>query len=340
MSISVVVVTWNGLHLLRPCVAALRQQTLEHDLVVVDNGSSDGTAQWVRAALPSARLVSLPANLGFAGGNNAGLRAASGDLLVLLNNDTVAPPSFLEELVRPFEGTSRLGAAGGVLTFAHRPELVASAGIAVGRDGVHRDARALTALSTLPDTPEEIFGGSGGAICLRRAALLDVGLFEDGFFNYLEDADLAWRLRLRGWHCVLAPRATVRHIYSATSGYSSPTKQHALARNRWRVLVRCFPAPLLRSCARSILRYDLLAVLYGAVSGKTGIVKGRIAALREMPRLVRQRRVIQQRRTAGIAGLARWIEPAPPAAQVLLAGRELDRVLRDRQPAGATGNSS
>src|SRR5688500_11708356 len=101
MDISVVVVTWNGLHLLRPCVEALRKQTVPHELVVVDNGSRDGTARWVRDELPDSRLVVLDHNLGFAGGNNVGLRAARGDLLVLINNDTIPPPSFLEHITEP-----------------------------------------------------------------------------------------------------------------------------------------------------------------------------------------------------------------------------------------------
>ncbi len=217
-NISVVVVTWNGLHLLQPCVAALQAQTVAHELVIVDNGSADGTAAWVGEALPGATLVALPTNLGFAGGNNAGIRVAGGELIVLINNDTLPDPDFLAELIAPHLAHRRLGATAGVLTFAHQPHLVASAGIAVGRDGVHRDLWATWPVTDLPAGPVPIFGASGGAACYRRAALDDVGLLDEQFFAYLEDADLAWRLRLRGWETWLAPRARIRHIYSATSG--------------------------------------------------------------------------------------------------------------------------
>src|SRR5687768_18444597 len=142
MSVSVVVVTWNGLHLLRPCLAALESQTLPHELVVVDNGSTDGTSAWVRQTFPSARLLVLPRNLGFAGGNNAGLRVAAGELLVLVNNDTLPPPDFLDKLTKPLQDHPDVGSSAGVLTFEHRPNIVASAGIVPGRDGVHRDSRA------------------------------------------------------------------------------------------------------------------------------------------------------------------------------------------------------
>lgn len=331
MNISVVVVTWNGMHLLRPCLDALAEQTVPYELVVVDNGSDDRTVPWIKRHHPAARLVTLHANLGFAGGNNAGLRAARGDLLVLLNNDTAPPPTFLAEITCPFAQSASVGAVAGVLTFAHRPELVASAGIVVGRDGVHRDARALTRVADLPIASEEIFGASGGAVCFQRAALADVGLFEDRFFNYLEDADLAWRLRLRDWSCWLAPRAVLPHIYSATSGHNSPAKQRRLALNRWRVIIRCFPGALLWSNALPILRYDLLATLYGLATGNSPILSGRLQALRELAQLRRERKRILRFRTAEVHSLKRWIEPAPSARAVLREARRLDQVLRDRK---------
>ena len=328
--ISVVVVSWNGLDLLRPCVDALRAQTLPHELVIVDNGSSDGTAAWVHAAVPEARFISLPHNLGFAGGNNAGLRAATGDTLVLINNDTVPPPHFLAEITEPLETWRSAGAVAGVLTFAHRPDLVASAGIVPARDGVHRDARMLDPVATLPREPQEIFGASGGAMCLRRSALEDVGLFEARFFNYLEDADLAWRLRLRGWSAVLAPQALVPHVYSATSGHFSPFKQRLLALNRWRVLLRNVPTLLLRRCAVSILRYELLAVAYGIASGNLAVVAGRVDALRELRLLLRERREIARTASVSSEDFIPWLEAPPGSLSIWRERRALAEVLRSR----------
>ena len=329
--VSVVVVTWNGLHLLRPCAEALGDQTLPHQLVVVDNGSTDGTVEWVRSTLPNATLVMLPRNLGFAGGNNAGLRAAAGDLLVLVNNDTLPPPHFLTEITGPMGAAPDIGATGGVLTFAHRPDLIASAGIVVGHDGVHRDDRMLAPVRSLPNHAAEIFGATGGAVCLRREALQDVGFFAERFFNYLEDADLAWRLRLRGWRCLLAPGAQVPHVYSATSGHHSPGKQRLLALNRWRVLIRCFPSPLWRRCAPLIARYDLLALGYGLLTRNLPILHGRLQALRELPLLRRERRALAARATVAPETLEQWLQPAQSIGQVMHEARNLDRVLKDRR---------
>lgn len=307
MKISVVVVTWNGLDLLRPCVQALVQQTVDHELVVVDNGSHDGTVAWLQTHAPHAHVVALPTNTGFAHGNNVGMRAASGDALVLINNDTLPTPNFLQQIVDPLAQDPQLGSVAGVLMFAHRPDVVAAAGIAVGRDGVHRDLWILRSVDQLPAVPTAIFGASGGAVCYRRASLREVGLFDEGYFAYLEDADLAWRLLLRGWNCVVAPGARVRHVYSATSGHQSPFKQRLLARNRWRVIVRCWPQTLLRAHWPAIVRYDLLAIAYAMLRRQPAVVAGRIAALRQLPALVLQRHYIQQQRTASAAEWERWL---------------------------------
>jgi GT2 family glycosyltransferase len=326
MNVSVIVVTWNGLHVLRPCVAALAEQTLPHELVVVDNGSDDGTDAWLREHAPHVKIVALDRNLGFAGGNNAGMRAASGDALVLLNNDTIPPPDFLHQLVAPLDDPE-VGSVAGVLTFAHQPDLVASAGIAVGRDALHRDLWALKPVDELPTEPIEIFGASGGAVCYRRAALEEAGLFDEGYFAYLEDADLAWRLRLHGWRCVLAPQARVRHVYSATSGQGSPFKQRLLARNRLRLIARCVPLRMLRAHWFAIARYDLLAIGYGVLSRQPAIITGRLEVLRELPDLLGQRRRMVVHRRAASAELDRWLGPPAGVREMLADQRTLAQVL-------------
>jgi GT2 family glycosyltransferase len=226
-----------------------------------------------------------------------------------------------------------VGSVAGVLVFAHRPDVVASAGIEFARDGVHRDARMLWPVAELPGSTEDIFGASGGAVCYSRAALADAGLFAEHFFNYLEDADLAWRLRLRGWRCLLAPDARVAHIYSATSGHFSSAKRRLLARNRWRVLVRCVPRSLLRSCLPGIAWYDLLAMAYGAVTGQFEIIVGRAQVVGELPKLLAERREIARRASTPPEELARWLVPAPTPRQVRQQARRLDRLLRERPSA-------
>lgn len=330
-SLSIIIVSWNGMRHLPRCVAALVPQLPPGaELVLVDNGSADGMPAWARAAHPQARVIALPTNLGFAGGVNAGLRAAKGDLLLLLNDDAFVELCFIEALTAPLHDDPRLGAVGAVLLFDHRPDLVASAGIRVRRDGLALDLWPGRALADLPAAPQPIFGASGGAALYRRALLNDVGPLEAGFFSYLEDADLAWRAQLRGWRVVVAPQARARHVYSATAGQGSPLKQRLLARNRLRTIIRCVPTPLLLRSLPAIVGYDLLAAGFGLLSRRPSMLAGRWAALRELPALLRQRRDIQARRTAGLAELAAWLEPVPPPWRTLAEQRRLDSILRER----------
>ncbi len=329
--LSVIIVTWNGLRYLSDCLAALAPQLPDAaEVIIVDNGSTDGTCAWLRLHYPKVTIVALHENAGFAGGTVAGLRVAHGDLLLLLNNDAFVEPGFVAALLDAMRICSDIGAAGGVLTFAHRPDLVASGGIRLRCDGVALDMWPGRAVSDLPVAPVAIAGPSGAAAIYRRAMLEDVGLMEPSFFAYLEDVDLALRGLLRGWKSVVVPTARARHVYSATSVQGSPFKQRLLGRNRLRVLVRCFPAPLLMRCLPTMLLYDMLAISYAVVGQQPAMIEGRIAALREVPRLLRERHEIQKRRTAPLIDIERWLEPWSVPWATLREQQRLDALLASR----------
>lgn len=275
------------------------------------------------------RVVELPENRGFAGGTNAGIRAARGELLLLCNDDALVEPGCVAALWHALRDHPAAGAAAGVLTFSRRPDIVASAGITQQRDGVATDLWPGRLVAALPIAPLEVFGASGGLALLRRDMIADVGLFAEQFFNYLEDVDLAWRARLRGWGCVLAPAARARHVYSASSGQGSPFKQRLLARNRLRVILRCWPAPLLRTHWPAIVRYDALAATYAALRRQPAIAAGRLEALAELPTLLVQRGVIQSRRSVPASDLAAWLTPSPSLLETLRRQRRLAQLLRD-----------
>lgn len=328
MMISVIIVTWNGLRFLNPCLRAVSAQLQpEDEIIVVDNGSTDGTADWLTHAWRAVRLVVLPSNLGFAGGVNVGLRVARGELLLLLNNDAFVEPGCVPALVETIRQNPQIGAAAGVLTFNHRPEIVASAGITARRDGVALDLWTGRAVHALPAMPQPVMGASGGLALYRRTMLNDIGLMAPEFFNYLEDVDLAWRAQLRGWTCLLAPNARARHIYSATGGQGSPLKQRLLGRNRWRAILRCFPTGVLRACLPHILAYDAMALAYAALTRKPAMIIGRLETLRDWSMLVQERRRIQARRIIPDDTFATWLEPPPPPWRTLRAAQRLDALL-------------
>ena len=150
------------------------------------------------------------------------------------------------------------------------------------------------------DTPaeeqtSEIFGPCGGAALYSRRMLDEIGLFDEDFFMYLEDVDLACRARLAGWNCLLAPQARVLHAHSATAGEGSPFKSYQLGRNKIWTLVKNFPQPLLNDHLAQIIAYDLMATGYGlSTRGDAALLRGRMAALQQLPKFLEKRRVIQQ----------------------------------------------
>jgi Predicted glycosyltransferases len=329
-ALTVVIPTWNGLRYLPDCLAALRSELSPHDrIIVVDNGSRDGTSAWLAEHAPDVELIRLAVNRGFAGGTNAGIRAAKTPLILLCNDDAFVEAGSIAALRRTLLADPALGIVGGVLTFAHRPDLVASAGINVSSDGLALDLWALRPVSELPSQPVPIFGASAGFALLRRTMLDQIGLFEESFFSYLEDVDLAWRIRLAGWEAQLVPEARARHIYSATSSQGSPFKQYLLARNRIRTLVRCLPSAFLADLPL-ILVYDLMALVYGLAKGQTAIAAGRLACLSELPALYRQRKAIQATRRASLAALRAWVTPASWPWELRRQAAELDAVLAAR----------
>ena len=208
----IVVVNYNGARLLPGLLAALAAQTRrDFRLILVDNGSADGSAQIVEqiaGGLPFAvQVVRNAANAGFGLASNQGLRRGDATWVAMLNNDTRPEPAWLEHLLDATDQEPRLGMVGSKLLRMRNPGQIDSAGIAVDWAGIAWDWRG----GDLDDTGErdlaEIFGPCGGAALYARAMLDEVGAFDGDFFAYLEDVDLAWRARLAGWRAYLQPQA-------------------------------------------------------------------------------------------------------------------------------------
>jgi GT2 family glycosyltransferase len=239
--VTVVVVTWQGAHLLGPCLDSLERQTLPHEVVVVDNASTDGTPG-VLAAYPAVRVVRNATNLGFAGGAHRGLEAARGEWVAFLNNDAVAEPGWLAALVTAGDADPRVAAVTSQLLLADtHPPRVNNAGVVV-LPTLYGADRAAGADPAEVARPAEVFGFSGGAALVRRSAAVAVGGFPTRFFLYYEDTDLSWRLRLAGWSIRYEPSAVVHHLHAASSDASSSLFAFHNERNRLLMLVRCAPA--------------------------------------------------------------------------------------------------
>jgi hypothetical protein len=240
-SVSVVVVTWQGADFLAACLDSLAAQTVQHELIVVDNASTDGTAD-VLAGYSAARVLRMGRNLGFAGGAEVGLRAACGEFVAFLNDDAVAEPDWLAALLRAIRADERVAAVTSLMLLeGSRPPVVNNAGVVLLRTLAGAD-RAAGADPREVQAPAEVFGFSGGAALLRRSAACAVGGFPSPFFLYYEDTDLSWRLRLSGWSIRYEPTAVVHHRHAASSDPSSRLFAFHNERNRLLMAARCAPA--------------------------------------------------------------------------------------------------
>jgi GT2 family glycosyltransferase len=332
MRVSVIIVTYNGRSLLGNCLAALEAQTrFPDESIVVDNGSTDDTIAYVSERFPWVTLIGSRENLGFAGGNNLGIRASSGEVVVLLNNDTIPCPGLIADLIAPLERDARIGSVAGTMLFSSEPQLVASAGIAVHQNGLALDHAIGARWDERPEE-QEVFGPCAGAAAYRRSALDAAGLFPDDYFMYHEDVDLAWRLRLAGWSSIAVRSAHVHHVYSASEGKNTSSKDFYLARNRVRYLVRCWPGVAWRYHWWRVALYEAGALVYGLATRNWRSLWGRVRGWMGLPRLIQQRRSIQFMNVADESGLVYWLQPSPGSRELLRIRREIRRLAANRPP--------
>jgi len=323
--VSAIVLNYNGLGFAPESVRSLLDQDLEGiEVLVVDNGSSDGSAdELARLFGDRIELVRSQRNLGFGGGNNLGIRRTRGRHVVLLNNDAVAAPSFVRELVAAAEGAPRIGmVAARVLDYARR-DVIDTVGHLLYPDGLNRGRGRLEQDRGQYDACRTALFPSGAAALYTRVMLDEIGLFDERFFLYGDDAELGLRGRLAGWSCALAPKAVAYHHYSRSTGAYSRLKAFYVERNRVLVLLRLFPLSLVVvSPLPTVVRLALAA--WGALSGRgaagrlareatplqmVGIVlRAWASALRAAPPLVRERwRSRALRRLSG-AGFRRLLD--------------------------------
>jgi N-acetylglucosaminyl-diphospho-decaprenol L-rhamnosyltransferase len=236
MRATVVIPTVNARGMLAETLEALARQTAEHDVVVVDNASTDGTPQMLADRFPHVRVVRLDANLGFGQAINHGVELVDADVVVLVNNDVVCPPDFLDRLLEPLSDP-RVGMVAGVLLQYDRPELVDTAGIELDTTLRSWDSLWNRPVAELAGAPQPA-GPCGGAAAYRTSVFREAGGFDDAFFAYWEDVDLALRIRLAGHGCVRATEARALHKHGQTLGAASPRQRELEAFGRGFVLAR------------------------------------------------------------------------------------------------------
>lgn len=309
VDISVIIVTWNGRQYLDACLAAVAaQEDVAAETIVVDNASTDGTAGYLRERYPWVRVVALPENRGFAGGNNAGVREARGRLVALLNNDTVPERGWLRALRRGIDARAGFVLAASRIVYMHDPAVIDSAG-----DGMLLWGGAFKRLHGGPAAAagesREVFGVCGAACLLPKAVYDELGGFDEDFFASHEDVDLSYRARLRGYRCRYVADAIVRHHGSATLGTISAFAVFQGQRNLEWVYVKNTPGLLLLRTLPGHLLYNAAAAVHFTRGGLLGtFVRAKLAAVAGLARMLRKRTDVQRTRRVGARAIAPHLE--------------------------------
>ncbi len=307
-----VVVNWNRCDLLRACLDSLaKQDRAGVEIVLVDNGSSDGSADMAECEFDAKlklKVIRSDVNLGFCAGNNRGIEASSGRLIALLNNDAVAAPNWVAELARVFESRRDIGMAASKILVYEDPTRIDKVGHLIYPDGQNRGRGSGQVDRGQFDRPAEVLWPDGCAAMYRREMLDEIGGFDEDFFAYADDAELGLRARIAGWSCLYVPTAVVRHHRGSSLGLLSSRRLELIERNRVLLAFKLFPWSLL--CLNGA--YWLARMGAGVWAGATGkgevakfpgmkgkvrimsaLLKGNLLALPLLPRMLSKRRSLR-----------------------------------------------
>ena len=284
--VAVVIPNWNGRRWLPGCLASIAAQTLAPaEVIVVDNGSTDGSLELL-ADHPAVRVVALGRNTGFAFAANRGVEAAESEFVALVNTDVELAPDWLERMAAALSADPAAASVASKMVDLEDPTLLYDTGDVLRRDGACEQRGRFERDDGSYDAPGEVFGACAGAALYRRSVLLDAGGFDERFWTYLEDVDLALRLRLAGWGCRYEP-AVARHAGEGSSVKLSKPLHFWVERNTLLLVAKAYPARWLPQVAYRQLGWAWHALRDGRLGPH---LRGAAAALPLLPAVLRERR--------------------------------------------------
>jgi GT2 family glycosyltransferase len=292
--VSIVIVNWNGREFLLECLEGLRRQVYRaFSVILVDNGSHDGSTAFVSENYPEVSIVALQDNRGFAAANNVALQTVETEFVALLNNDAVPDPLWLKSLVEALEEYPQAGLAASKMLLYDRRGSIDRAG-----DGYTRAGAALLRGRGLSAdchrVREWVFGACAAAALYRMAMLRDIGFFDEDFFLLYEDVDLSFRAQLKGYKCLYVPEALVYHKGSSSIVHDSSRSVYYGHRNLEWAYIQNMPSRLLLKTIIPHILYDIAALSYFVISGRgKDFFRAKKDALRGLKRALKKRQWIQ-----------------------------------------------
>lgn len=324
--VSVVIVNWNGLRFLEDCLSSLFNQSYQaFEVIMIDNGSTDGSVEFIRSNFPRTVIIENKENLGFAAANNQGIRAARGKYIATLNNDTKLDNNWLSSLVNLAESSeSCVGMwAPKILSMKEPTKIDSVGGLLIYKDGIARGRGREKEDKGQFDKVEEILFPSACSALYRKDMLDEVGYFDEDFFAYCEDTDLGLRGRLAGWKALSAPNAIVYHHYSGSTGKYSEMKAFLVERNHLWLVLKIFPVSMwVLIPFYSLLRWTVQLTHIIRGKGATAqfvrdvspakiafaLLNAYISAIKGLPLILEKRRGIQKKRVVTNREVRNWFK--------------------------------
>ena len=300
LKVSIVVPNWNGMKFVGMCLDSLAQLDFEgHEVIVVDNGSSDGSREMIEEQYPWVRLLKMPDNMGFAIACNEGIKASNAEYIVLLNNDIEVTPDWLKELYEGMErhpecgmGTTKMMFLDNRDVFYNTGDLFHSWSAGGGRGQGEKDTGQY-------EEEDYVFGACAGAGIYRRELFNQVGLFDEDFFIFAEDVDLNMRGQLKGLKAIYLPKAKVFHIGTATVGLYSDRYVYLCKRNDVWVMIKNYSLRLYFKYLFSVWKHQFADIKYFTYRGQGQVLlKSKWDALKMLPQMLARRYQIQTKRSA------------------------------------------
>jgi GT2 family glycosyltransferase len=311
--LAVVILNYNGLHFLQTFLGKVVACSKPHDVIVADNGSSDGSVSWLRKNLPEVRIIEFPENYGFCTGYNIALKQCQADYYVLLNSDVEVTPGWIEPILKLLEADPEVAAVQPKMLAHHDRERFEYAGATGGFiDMLGYPFCRGRIFSFMEkdvgqyDEETEIFWASGACMFIKSTLFHDYGGLDDDFFAHVEEIDLCWRLKNAGFKIMYTPKSTVYHIGGGTLSKLNPQKTFLNFRNALVLLIKNLPGFELRWKLPVRMAMDYIAAIKFLLSGEVGNALAVLRAHQDLWkhfRLHLRKRSGRIKRTKAISGI-------------------------------------
>ncbi len=267
---SVIIPNWNGKNLLAECLVSLDEQVFTNfEIIVVDNGSIDGSIEYIEQNFPNVKLVKLNKNFGFAKAINGGVKKALGEYVVLLNNDTKVDKLWLKELVKMADDHPEVASVGSKILNFFNPKIIDGVGILINEVGQAKSLGWQEEDLGQYEKVQYVFGVTGGAGLFKKDIFIKVGMFDEHYFMYSEEVDWAFRAQFLGYKSIYCPKAIVFHKHKSTAKKLPQHLEYWQFKNMTQTIIKDFPTQLLLKKWRwlKILLVHFNTILYQIKNG-------------------------------------------------------------------------